>query len=177
MAVRKEENIRQEALADVANAMCIAARTAPKTRGVDLVEIAVVDGNDIARIVSEMEKIYSETGREGFRRNCESLKDCTQMVLIGVKRKTGGLKPCGLCGFKDCEDNEKYGAACFFNSVDLGIAVGSAVSVAADKRVDNRIMWTIGMAAKNLGVFGKEVKQILGIPLSATGKSIFFDRK
>jgi len=177
MAIRKEEDIRQEALADVANAMCIAARTAPKTRGVDIVEIAVADGKDVSRIVSEMEKIYSDTGREGFRRNSESLKDCSQMVLIGIKRKTAGLKPCGSCGFKDCDDNEAHGAVCFFNSVDMGIAVGSAVSVAADSRADNRVMWTIGMAAKNLSIFGKEVRQILGIPLSATGKSIFFDRK
>jgi len=177
MAIRKEEDIRQEALVDVAKAMCLAARTAPKTRGVDIVEIAVADGNDVTGIVSEMEKICSETGREAFRRNSGSLKDCTHILLIGIKRKTAGLKPCGSCGFKDCDDNEKHGAVCFFNSVDLGIAVGSAVSVAADSRTDNRVMWTIGMAAKNLGIFGKEVKQILGIPLSATGKSIFFDRK
>lgn len=177
MAIRKEKDIRPEALADVAKAMCVAARTAPKTRGVDLIEIAVADGNDVQRIVSEMEKIYSKTGREAFRRNCESLKDCTHIVLIGMNKKTAGLKPCGSCGFKDCDENEKHGAVCFFNSVDLGIAVGSAVSVAADSRADNRVMWTIGMAAKDLGVFGKEVKQILGVPLSATGKSIFFDRK
>ncbi|MFA5105079.1 MAG: DUF2148 domain-containing protein [Candidatus Margulisiibacteriota bacterium] len=177
MALIREKDFLDSSIARIAEEICLAARTAPKTRGMDLVETAVAGGEDVSRIISEMERIYSETGREGFKRNSESLKDCTHIVLIGVKRKTAGLKPCQLCGFKDCEDNDKHDAACFFNSIDLGIAIGSAVSIAADRRIDNRVMWTIGMAAKNLGIFGKEVKQILGIPLSATGKSVFFDRK
>ncbi len=166
-----------DAIGGAAQEMCIAARTAPKTKGIDLIETIIIDGDDLKKITAEMEKIYSDTGREGFKRNSESLKKCTHIVLIGLKRKTAGLKPCGLCGFKDCEDNDKHDAACFFNSVDLGIAIGSAVSVAADRRIDNRVMWTIGMAAKDLGLLGGEVKQMIGIPLSATGKNVFFDRK
>jgi uncharacterized ferredoxin-like protein len=60
--------------------------------------------------------------------------------------------------------------------VDVGIALGSAVSVAADHRVDTRIMFTIGKAALTLG-FLDGVYQAYGLPLSATGKSPFFDRK
>lgn len=176
MVLRRETDFMCDAIGGAAQEICLAARTAPKTKGIDLIETAIIDGDDLKKIVAEMEKIYSDTGREGFRRNSLSLKECSHIVLIGVRKKSVGLKPCGLCGFKDCEDNDKHDAACFFNSVDLGIAVGSAVSVAADRRIDNRVMWTIGMAAKSLGIFGKEVKQILGIPLSATGKSVFFDR-
>lgn len=177
MTIKKEKDFLSASLVSVAEDMCIAARTAPKTRGVDLIETAILDGADISRIASEMEKIFASTQREAFRKNAASLKDCSCMVLIGSKNKTAGLSPCSLCGFKDCADNEKNGAVCAFNVMDLGIAVGSAVSVAADKRVDNRLMWTIGMAAKDLGLLGGEVKQIVGIPLSATGKNIFFDRK
>jgi uncharacterized ferredoxin-like protein len=177
MTISKEEGFLSDAIGSAARELCLAARTAPKTRGVDLIETAVVDGDDLKSIISEMEKIFASTQREAFRKNAGSLKNCTCAVLIGAKNKTAGLAPCGLCGFKDCDDNEKSGAVCAFNMMDLGIAIGSAISVAADKRIDNRLMWTIGMAAKNLGVFGKEVKQIIGIPLSATGKNIFFDRK
>jgi uncharacterized ferredoxin-like protein len=59
--------------------------------------------------------------------------------------------------------------------MDLGIALGSAVALVADNRVDNRIMFTIGQAAAKLGLLG-EHKMIMGIPLSASGKSVFFDR-
>jgi len=51
------------------------------------------------------------------------------------------------------------------------------VSVAANNRVDNRVMYTIGMAVKELGLLGSEAAIIYGIPLSATSKNPFFDRK
>lgn len=68
------------------------------------------------------------------------------------------------------------GALCSFNSGDLGIAVGSAVSVATDHRVDNRIMYSAGKAALELGLLGDGVAIAFGVPLSATGKNPFFDR-
>jgi len=47
--------------------------------------------------------------------------------------------------------------------------------MATDYRVDNRIMFTIGKAASSLGLLGDH-KLIMGIPLSVSGKSPFFDR-
>jgi uncharacterized ferredoxin-like protein len=46
-----------------------------------------------------------------------------------------------------------------------------------DNRVDNRIMFTVGKAVLELGLFEPEVRLIYGIPLSATSKNPFFDRK
>ena len=63
-----------------------------------------------------------------------------------------------------------------FTSIDLGIALGSAVALAADFHVDNRIMFTIGKAATSLGLLGDH-NLIMGIPLACTGKSPFYDRK
>lgn len=54
--------------------------------------------------------------------------------------------------------------------------MGSAVALAADRRIDNRVMFTAGKAAANLNLLGKK-KIIFGIPLSVSGKSPFFDRK
>ncbi|MDT8308711.1 MAG: ferredoxin domain-containing protein, partial [Bacteroidales bacterium] len=56
-------------------------------------------------------------------------------------------------------------------------AVGSAISVAMDHRVDNRIMYTAGIAAVEMKMLGEAVKIAYGIPLSATSKNPFFDRK
>jgi uncharacterized ferredoxin-like protein len=71
----------------------------------------------------------------------------------------------------------KAGGTCAYNPIDLGIAVSSAAGMASQFHADNRIMYSIGRAAMDLGLFSKDVKQALGIPLSVTGKNPFFDRK
>ena len=60
--------------------------------------------------------------------------------------------------------------------MDLGIALGSAVGVASAAHVDNRIMFSVGKAAISLGYLDKKITMVLGIPLSAKGKSPYFDR-
>ncbi|HIQ02925.1 MAG TPA: ferredoxin, partial [Desulfurococcales archaeon] len=59
--------------------------------------------------------------------------------------------------------------------LNLGIALGSAVKTAGIHNVDNRIMYTIGYAAQRKGLMKADI--IIGIPLSAKGKNIYFDRK
>ena len=70
----------------------------------------------------------------------------------------------------------KAGGRCAINVSDLGIAVGSAVSVACDMRVDNRVMYSIGKAVTLMDLFPEDVEVCYGIPLSISSKSIFFDR-
>ena len=57
-----------------------------------------------------------------------------------------------------------------------GIAIGSAVAVAADRRVDTRIMYSIGYAMLHFGMLPPDVVVAHGIPLSASSKNPFFDR-
>ena len=45
-----------------------------------------------------------------------------------------------------------------------------------DQRVDNRILYTAGMATLKLKLFPDKVKICCGIGLSASGKNVFFDR-
>jgi uncharacterized ferredoxin-like protein len=111
-----------------------------------------------------------------FIRDADNADSSEAIVLVGAKYKTRGLNEiCGLCGFANCEACTKASAVCVFTGIDLGIALGSAVSLVADNRVDNRIMYTIGKAAASLGLMN-EYKLIMGIPLSVRGKSVFFDR-
>ena len=65
---------------------------------------------------------------------------------------------------------------CAINSVDVGIAIGSACAMAADCRVDTRVMFSAGYAAQRLGWLG-ECKQVYAILISASSKNPFFDRK
>ena len=99
------------------------------------------------------------------------------MILMGTKIDPLRLKICGMCGYADCDEKDKHPEIpCVFNTGDLGIAIGSAVSVAMDNRVDNRIMYTVGQAVKLMGLLPEEYKIIYGIPLSVSSKNVFFDR-
>jgi uncharacterized ferredoxin-like protein len=63
---------------------------------------------------------------------------------------------------------------CAYRLLDMGIALGSAVKVASLLNVDNRIMYRIGAAARGMKLVDWDF--IMGIPLSVTAKSPYFDR-
>jgi len=175
--MRKSTDLERAAVKDVAEFMASAARTAPKTRGMDNIETIVIDDPaEREKLTLKMRELSKSLNKPSMERDAGSIKDSPQVLVIGVKSVPPGLS-CDFCGYGTCDALVKSGGVCAFNSIDLGIAVGSAVSIAADFRVDNRVMYSIGKAAMELGLFDKNVKQALGIPLSVTGKSPYFDRK
>lgn len=166
-----------QSLINLAQQLCVAARTAPKARGRDLLVTGVVSGADKTRLADTMREIARRDGVAFFERDAQNIDDSPVVVLIGSRKEPIGLPHCGFCGFEDCQELNESGGVCAFNSGDLGIALGSAVSRAADLRLDNRIMYSAGKAALELKLLGAEVAIAYGIPLSASGKNIFFDRK
>jgi len=175
--MRKSIDLELSAVKDVAEFMAAAARTAPKTRGMDNIETIVIDDpGEMDKLIQKMRELSKSLDKPSMERDAVSVMDSSQILVIGVKSAPPGLS-CDFCGYGTCAALTKSGGVCAFNSIDLGIAIGSAVSIASDFRVDNRVMYSIGKAAMELGLFGKDVKQALGIPLSVTGKSPFFDRK
>ena len=160
----------------VAELMLAAARTAPKGCGADNLAAVIIDGEEKARLADQMRKIAAETGEDFFARDAGNVDASAVVVLLGAINKPLGLTHCSYCGFEDCVAMYKAGANCAFNVTDLGIAVGSAVSVAADHRVDNRVMFSAGKAAIALNYLSDNVRVAYGIPLSASSKSIYFDR-
>jgi uncharacterized ferredoxin-like protein len=179
MAVIKETDERKKTVIDVARLMLIAARTAPKGKGADNLEMCIITGNDIRLVAMEMRKIGEQNEYDIFIRDADNIiANADAVVLIGTRIKALGLKICGLCGF-DCDTKEESypQVPCAFNTGDLGIAIASAAIVAANHYVDNRIMHTVGFAARNLDYFDKSVQIIWGIPLSASSKNPYFDRK
>ncbi len=179
MAIFNEIDERKNTVIDVAKKMLIAARTAPKGKGADNMEMAILTDNDIRLLAIEMRKIGEQKEYDIFIRDADNiLANADAVVLIGTSIKTLGLKVCSLCGFADCATKEKHPLVpCVYNTGDLGIAVGSAVALASDHHIDNRIMHTAGLAAEKMEIFSKSVKIIWGIPLSATSKNPYFDRK
>ncbi len=165
--------------------MLVSARTAPKSGGVDDILTALVFGKEKESLAAEMEKIGEERSISGFLRDAGNVRNSEAIVLIGVRGTKKFEMNCGACGYADCDEFEKTakktgqdftGPTCIFKALDLGIAVGSAVKTASILNVDNRIMYRIGAAARRLNMM-LEASVIMGIPVSAKGKSIYFDRK
>lgn len=174
--IEREEKFRAAAVLGIAEKMCVAARTAPKAKGLDLLEIAVISGDSIPKLAAKMKELGEKEKRPGFLRDADNIKNAQAIVLIGTRQKTIGLD-CAFCGRPTCVEAEKAGVICVYNPGDLGIAVGSAVSIAADNRVDCRVMYSIGKTALAMKLLGEEIMIAFGIPLSASGKNPFFDRK
>lgn len=176
--IRINEQCELEGLRRVAELMCVAARTAPKARGFDQIVTAIVEDEwERRRLADRMIEIGERVGAPFFARDAGCLMEAPIAVIIGTKLQRLGIPGCRFCGYDGCAECEKAGARCSYNAGDLGIAIGSAVAIAADHRVDNRVMYTIGTAAVDLELLGSEVKIAHGIPLSVRGKNIFFDRK
>ncbi|MBL7210769.1 MAG: hypothetical protein ISS61_00160 [Desulfobacteraceae bacterium] len=172
-----------DGLGIIAELMAVAARTAPKSGGIDDIEIKIVDGPDLAKLGDEMVAYGERNGLKNFDRDGGNVKASGAVVLIGVKTaKPGGLN-CGACGYSDCKgltsapqaDVQFAGPNCAYKLLDLGIALGSAVKTASLMNADNRIMYRIGAVAREMKLMDAAV--IMGIPLASTGKNIFFDRK
>lgn len=173
------EDLEHKAVLDTAALMCAAARTAPKTKGLDNIVTLVLTGEDKDLLCDTMVAIGHEVYGDAdthYVRDAANVRKAQAVVLIGVKRHRYGLPNCGMCGFINCDACAAANANCAFAPIDLGIALGSAVSVATDLRIDNRIMFSIGKAAEKLQLLeGSIIWQ--GIPLSVSGKNVFFDRK
>lgn len=172
--------MEQRAVMEAASLMCAAARTAPKTKGMDNIVTMVLTGEEIRRLSDKMKEIgLREFGRpEGhFTRDAMSILQAQAVVLVGVRRVWYGLPYCSMCGFKSCSECKKANANCAFAPMDLGIALCSAVSVAADLRIDNRILFSVGKTAEEMGYFEGEDIIWQGVPISIAGKNVFFDRK
>lgn len=172
----------EKAVNDVASLMLISAKTAPKTRGKDDVLFKIASEKEKEEIAKKMRELAEERGKN-WERDANSIDAAQSLIILGVRgRKPVGLD-CGACGMT-CEELKKTlfedardfkGPFCAFKILDLGIALGSAVKTAQIHNVDNRIIYKVGAAAKQLKIL-EEADIIIGIPLAVASKSPFFDR-
>lgn len=165
-----------DAAMETAKKIVAAAVTAPKGCGHDNIEAMVLDGDEMMKLAEYCRQIGMETNTDFFVRDAKTIEMSRCVVLIGANDSPILLDNCGLCGFENCANTMEKGANCAFNIVDLGIAIGSAVSIAADNRIDNRVLFSGGMAALKMKCFSDDVRVCFAIPLSTYSKSIFYDR-
>jgi uncharacterized ferredoxin-like protein len=171
-----------EGLETVVRLMNIAALTAPKTAGQDFVLTQIVTGEAVKKLAEAMIAYGAKSGKKRFDRDGNNVLKSEAVLLIGYKQPGAAGLNCGACGFATCEalqsqakvDNEFRGPVCAYRLLDMGIALGSAVKIASLLNVDNRIMYRIGAAARGMQLVDWDF--IMGIPLSVSAKSPYFDR-
>jgi uncharacterized ferredoxin-like protein len=172
--IQNERNARKEQLLHIARRMMTAARTAPKGKGLDIIEIAMITDDDIRRLSDEMYQLAAETGLKFILRDAANILHAEAILCIGTVQQTQGLN-CAHCGYATCAEKPEA-VPCAINAVDVGIAVGSACATAADCRADTRVMFSAGLAAQRLRILG-DCRIVMAIPVGASSKNPFFDRR
>lgn len=171
----ESHQIENEGALAAARMMSVAARTAPKAKGVDIILTLVLTGEDKDRLAAEMRRTGEEKNIAFFKRDADNIKAASAVVLIGMKNSPRNVPNCGFCGYEDCAANTRAKGICAMCTTDLGIALGSAAASAADFRIDSRIMFSAGKTALDTGLL-PGAASAFGIPVSVSGKSPFFDR-
>jgi len=189
MSHYKHEQVEKDAVKTAAALMAASARTAPKARGIDDMASLIIDGDDLEKLAVAMERKAEEKAPHlmaAFKRDASNVRNSSCVLLLGVKGSPKAIdRPmdCGACGYESCErmtragkrGKDFQGPLCMFQVMDLGVALGSAVKLAGELGIDNRMMYTIGATARELQLLDSDI--IIGIPLSVTGKSPYFDRQ
>ncbi len=190
MSLLTSEEAEKEAILTAAKMIMAAVTTSPKARGVSEIRSVLIQGAKKEALAKAMEDDHvRKKSRLGFfQRDAENVRRSSAVLLVGVKG-TMPKKPekpfnCGACGYPSCaafiraekkKSGEDYvGPLCAFQVMDLGIAIGVAAKMAAELNIDNRLFYSAGAAAMELGFMDADM--IIGLPLSVSAKNIFFDR-
>ena len=172
-----DKDLEKDAVLDIGRLMAAAARTSPKGKGADTITTVLLTGDDKNRVAKRMEVIAENEDIQFFKRDADNIYQVPAVLIIGTSFEPRGVPYCGDCGYENCQGClEEGNGRCNFNVIDLGIALGSAVAVAALHHVDNRIMFSCAKAVLELGIMPVEIKMAYAIPLSLSSKSPFFDR-
>lgn len=189
MAQISSVEAEEQAVLQVASLMAASARTAPKGRAVDATSSLILNGDDLDKLAEAMERIAQDKPdylSQTYRRDAGNVRNSKGVLLLGVRREPKKIEQpldCGACGFSGCaslakakkKDKDYSGPVCAFQAMDLGIALCSAVKLASELNIDNRMMYSAGVAAKSLKLLDADI--IVGIPLSVSGKNPYYDRK
>ena len=178
----------KETVKMVINLMAASARTAPKAGGKDFLEIAVITEEYKLRRISDIMKDYApeSTNEAYWLRDASNIENSQALLLVGLSKPVTAGYDCGGCGYQSCDEFSKNrqmkgkkmgytGPHCTMRMMDIGVALSSAAKTAGMLNVDNRIQQRVGATARELGYIKAEV--VMGIPVSISGKNIYFDRK
>lgn len=172
----------------VVKLMAASARTAPKAGGKDFLEIvAITKAEDLQKIADAMKEHAPKSTNEAFwLRDASNIENSQALLLVGLGKPVTAGYDCGGCGQPTCAEFARVrqmtdkemgysGPHCVMRMMDIGVALSSAAKTAGLMNVDNRVQQRVGAAARALGYIKAEVA--MGVPVSITGKSIYYDRQ
>ncbi|MDR0537886.1 MAG: DUF2148 domain-containing protein [Tannerellaceae bacterium] len=171
--ILNERTERRTNALNAARMMMTAARTAPKGKGMDIIEVSIATDDDILRLSEKLYQLSDEMQHPFMKRDAANILNAEAVLLIGTRTHTHGLN-CGHCGYSTCA-GKPLPVPCALNTVDVGIALGSVCAMAADLRLDTRVMFSAGLAAQKLGYLG-DSHTVFALPISISSKNTFFDR-
>ena len=108
--VYNERDVRNEHVIECAKQMMTAARTAPKAKGVDIIEVMMITGEDIMTLSNTLHQIGEDMGRGGLMRDADNIQSAEAVILIGSREEAMCLN-CGYCGAPTCGER-KPGVPC-----------------------------------------------------------------
>jgi uncharacterized ferredoxin-like protein len=189
MSTISSSQAEQEAILIAAKLIMAAVTTSPKGRGVSEISTVLIQGEEKEQLAQAMERhvLQKQTPIAAFKRDAQNVRRSAAVLLIGVKG-TLPKRPelpfnCGMCGHASCAEfietekkmgDDFMGPLCGFQVLDLGIALGVAAKMASELNIDNRIMYTAGAGAREMGLLDADV--IMAMPMNVSVKNIFFDR-
>ena len=113
--IQNERDCRHEHVLDVARQMLTAARTAPKGKGIDVIEAALVTGEDIKKLSEKMVAMVEEHGMKFFLRDADNIlqAECVnynRYARAGARVELRSLWLFNLCrAFRGCAMCLEYG--------------------------------------------------------------------
>jgi uncharacterized ferredoxin-like protein len=195
--IRRGDELRIEAVHQVASLMAAAAITAPKSGGQlfladkpGFIETVAIDDRAVLGELAEWMRARARERREAiWLRDAELAEAVDAVLFVGLKDWYPPNYDCGACGYATCaefthataelrrrsDELEFAGPQCNLRDIDLGIAVGSAAKTAALHSIDCRCQTRIAVAARKCGLIESDVA--VALSLSVTHKAISFDRK
>ena len=85
------KDMETRATLDAAARMCAAARTAPKTKGMDGLVTCVVTGEEKEQLADELRRLAGELQLAFFLRDADNVDASQAVVLFGMQERRRGI--------------------------------------------------------------------------------------
>ena len=85
--IQNEREIRHEHVLQAVRQMMTAARTAPKGKGIDIIEVAMVTDEDIKRLSEELVIMSGETGLKFFLRDADNILQAEEIGRASCRER------------------------------------------------------------------------------------------
>ena len=94
--------VEEETVLTVARLMAVSARTAPKAKGMDSIEVKVAGPGELGSLAAAMKDMGERLGYSFFVRDAGNISASDGCLLVGVRGHEPVGINCGGCGYANC---------------------------------------------------------------------------